>query len=146
MNGEEFFFSDSGIFTDRALTSHQGQPSERVGAPRFAGARPCQRVRQEASMLLGPGLALALHRGVLRYICVPIFTSLSSGCVYGSLVQCAKSCYNVRDVECVDAARRMRYTLPARLRTCPSACPPARKRGLIQSTSVLLSIRVQHFA
>mmetsp|Transcript_75479 Transcript_75479/g.157428 ORF Transcript_75479/g.157428 Transcript_75479/m.157428 type:complete len:323 (+) Transcript_75479:213-1181(+) len=30
VNGEEFFFSDSGIFNDRALTSHQGQPSERV--------------------------------------------------------------------------------------------------------------------
>lgn len=28
VNGEEFFFSDSGIFTDRALTSHQGKPSE----------------------------------------------------------------------------------------------------------------------
>lgn len=30
VNGEEFFFSDSGIFNDRALTSHQGSPSERV--------------------------------------------------------------------------------------------------------------------
>mmetsp|Transcript_71676 Transcript_71676/g.184852 ORF Transcript_71676/g.184852 Transcript_71676/m.184852 type:complete len:328 (+) Transcript_71676:166-1149(+) len=30
VNGEEFFFSDSGIFSDRALTSHQGKPSERV--------------------------------------------------------------------------------------------------------------------
>lgn len=29
VNGEEFFFSDSGIFNDRALTSHQGSPSER---------------------------------------------------------------------------------------------------------------------
>jgi len=30
VNGEEFFFSDSGIFNDRVLTSLQGQPSERV--------------------------------------------------------------------------------------------------------------------
>lgn len=30
VNGEEFFFSDSGIFWDRALTSHQGEPSELV--------------------------------------------------------------------------------------------------------------------
>lgn len=30
VNGEEFFFSDSGIFTDRALNSHQCQPSERI--------------------------------------------------------------------------------------------------------------------
>lgn len=30
VNGEEFFFSDSGIFSDRALTSHQGSPSERT--------------------------------------------------------------------------------------------------------------------
>lgn len=30
VNGEEFFFSDSGVFNDRVLTSHQGQPSERV--------------------------------------------------------------------------------------------------------------------
>jgi len=30
VNGEEFFFSDSGIFNDRALTSHQGNPSERI--------------------------------------------------------------------------------------------------------------------
>lgn len=28
VNGEEFFFSDSGIFSDRALMSHQGSPSE----------------------------------------------------------------------------------------------------------------------
>lgn len=28
VNDEEFFFSDSGIFSDRALTSHQGNPSE----------------------------------------------------------------------------------------------------------------------
>lgn len=30
VNGEEFFFSDSGIFTDRALNSHGGSPSERL--------------------------------------------------------------------------------------------------------------------
>jgi len=30
VNGEEFFFSDSGILWDRALTSHQGKPSEIV--------------------------------------------------------------------------------------------------------------------
>merc|ERR1719235_1609508 len=30
VNGEEFFFSDSGIFTDRALNSHQCKPSERI--------------------------------------------------------------------------------------------------------------------
>lgn len=30
VNGEEFFFSDSGIFTDRALNSHEGSPSERI--------------------------------------------------------------------------------------------------------------------
>jgi len=30
VNGEEFFFSDSGIFTDRLLNSHAGTPSERV--------------------------------------------------------------------------------------------------------------------
>lgn len=30
VNGEEFFFSDSGIFSNRALTSHQGEPSELV--------------------------------------------------------------------------------------------------------------------
>jgi len=30
VNGEEFFFSDSGILWDRALTSHQGKPSELV--------------------------------------------------------------------------------------------------------------------
>lgn len=30
VNGEEFFFSDSGIFNDRVLTSHQGNPSERL--------------------------------------------------------------------------------------------------------------------
>jgi len=30
VNGEEFFFSDSGIFSDRALNSHQQRPSERV--------------------------------------------------------------------------------------------------------------------
>eukprot|EP00933_Yihiella_yeosuensis_P046070 TRINITY_DN41539_c0_g1_i1.p1 TRINITY_DN41539_c0_g1~~TRINITY_DN41539_c0_g1_i1.p1 ORF type:complete len:318 (-),score=41.16 TRINITY_DN41539_c0_g1_i1:509-1462(-) len=30
VNGEEFFFSDSGIFSDRALTSHQGEPSEKT--------------------------------------------------------------------------------------------------------------------
>jgi len=30
VNGEEFFFSDSGIFNDRALTSHQGNPNERI--------------------------------------------------------------------------------------------------------------------
>mmetsp|Transcript_87134 Transcript_87134/g.164295 ORF Transcript_87134/g.164295 Transcript_87134/m.164295 type:complete len:309 (+) Transcript_87134:53-979(+) len=30
VNGEEFFFSDSGIFSDRALISHQGTPSERM--------------------------------------------------------------------------------------------------------------------
>jgi hypothetical protein len=30
VNGEEFFFTDSGIFTDRALNSHQQKPSERV--------------------------------------------------------------------------------------------------------------------
>lgn len=30
VNGEEFFFSDSGIFTDRALNSHQTKPSERI--------------------------------------------------------------------------------------------------------------------
>lgn len=28
VNNEEFFFSDSGIFSDRALTSHQGCPTE----------------------------------------------------------------------------------------------------------------------
>jgi len=30
VNGEEFFFSDSGILWDRALTSHQGKPSELI--------------------------------------------------------------------------------------------------------------------
>lgn len=30
VNGEEFFFSDSGIFSDRALNSHQQKPSERI--------------------------------------------------------------------------------------------------------------------
>lgn len=30
VNGEEFFFSDSGIFTDRMLNSHGGTPSERI--------------------------------------------------------------------------------------------------------------------
>ncbi|CAJ1421861.1 unnamed protein product [Effrenium voratum] len=30
VNGEEFFFSDSGIFSNSSLTSHQGQPSEKV--------------------------------------------------------------------------------------------------------------------
>eukprot|EP00928_Gymnodinium_smaydae_P046597 TRINITY_DN31047_c0_g1_i1.p1 TRINITY_DN31047_c0_g1~~TRINITY_DN31047_c0_g1_i1.p1 ORF type:complete len:312 (+),score=41.73 TRINITY_DN31047_c0_g1_i1:66-1001(+) len=30
VNGEEFFFSDSGIFTDRMLSSHEGKPSERI--------------------------------------------------------------------------------------------------------------------
>jgi hypothetical protein len=30
VNGEEFFFTDSGIFSDRALNSHQQNPSERV--------------------------------------------------------------------------------------------------------------------
>jgi len=30
VNGEEFFFSDSGIFSDRALNSHEGEPSERI--------------------------------------------------------------------------------------------------------------------
>jgi hypothetical protein len=30
VNGEEFFFTDSGIFTDRALNSHQQKPSERI--------------------------------------------------------------------------------------------------------------------
>lgn len=30
VNGEEFFFSDSGIFSNRMLASHQGSPSERV--------------------------------------------------------------------------------------------------------------------
>lgn len=30
VNGEEFFFTDSGIFTDRALNSHQQNPSERI--------------------------------------------------------------------------------------------------------------------
>jgi hypothetical protein len=30
VNGEEFFFSDSGIFSDRALNSHEGKPSERT--------------------------------------------------------------------------------------------------------------------
>jgi len=30
VNGEEFFFSDSGIFSDRALNSHAGKPSERT--------------------------------------------------------------------------------------------------------------------
>lgn len=30
VNGEEFFFSDSGIFTDRQLNSHQQKPSERI--------------------------------------------------------------------------------------------------------------------
>lgn len=30
VNGEEFFFSDSGIFSDRALNSHQTNPSERI--------------------------------------------------------------------------------------------------------------------
>lgn len=30
VNGEEFFFSDSGIFSDRAMVSHQGSPCERV--------------------------------------------------------------------------------------------------------------------
>lgn len=41
VNGEEFFFSDSGIFNDRALTSHQGQPSERfdVGWSTKTGAQ-----------------------------------------------------------------------------------------------------------
>lgn len=30
VNGEEFFFSDSGIFSNRMLASHQGTPSERI--------------------------------------------------------------------------------------------------------------------
>merc|ERR1719487_694172 len=30
VNGEEFFFSDSGVFSDRALNSHQGKPHERL--------------------------------------------------------------------------------------------------------------------
>lgn len=30
VNGEEFFFSDSGIFSNRMLASHQGKPSERI--------------------------------------------------------------------------------------------------------------------
>jgi len=30
VNGEEFFFSDSGIFSNRALTSHNAEPSELV--------------------------------------------------------------------------------------------------------------------
>lgn len=41
VNGEEFFFSDSGIFNDRALTSHQGKPSERIalGMSVYTGAQ-----------------------------------------------------------------------------------------------------------
>ncbi|CAE7234693.1 desi1 [Symbiodinium microadriaticum] len=30
VNGEEFFFSDSGIFANMTLTSHQGKPSEKL--------------------------------------------------------------------------------------------------------------------
>jgi len=47
VNGEEFFFSDSGIFTDRALTSHQGQPSERVelGYSRRTGSQLLRALR-----------------------------------------------------------------------------------------------------
>lgn len=30
VNGEEYFFSDSGILWDRSLTSHQGQPSDLI--------------------------------------------------------------------------------------------------------------------
>jgi hypothetical protein len=47
VNGEEFFFSDSGIFTDRALTSHQGQPSERVelGYSRKTGSQLLRALR-----------------------------------------------------------------------------------------------------
>mmetsp|Transcript_22805 Transcript_22805/g.72202 ORF Transcript_22805/g.72202 Transcript_22805/m.72202 type:complete len:328 (+) Transcript_22805:75-1058(+) len=41
VNGEEFFFSDSGILWDRSLTSHQGQPSELVdvGLSRRTGSQ-----------------------------------------------------------------------------------------------------------
>lgn len=44
VNGEEFFFSDSGIYSDRVLTSHQGKPSEKkqVGFSRWTGAQLCQ--------------------------------------------------------------------------------------------------------
>jgi len=43
VNGEEFFFSDSGIYSDRVLTSHMGKPSEKyqVGFSRWTGAQLC---------------------------------------------------------------------------------------------------------
>lgn len=41
VNGEEFFFTDSGIFSDRTLMSHQSEPSERmeIGWSRRTGAQ-----------------------------------------------------------------------------------------------------------
>lgn len=48
VDGEEFFFSDSGIYSDRAVMSHQGKPSEmhrlgystRTGAQLFTALHP----------------------------------------------------------------------------------------------------------
>jgi len=39
VNGEEFFFSDSGIFCDRTFASHQGTPTERqaIGYSKYTG-------------------------------------------------------------------------------------------------------------
>eukprot|EP00435_Cladocopium_sp_Y103_P033076 s736_g8.t1 len=48
VNGEEFFFSDSGIFSNMSLTSHQSQPSEKLqlGFSKFTGQQ-LMRVLQE---------------------------------------------------------------------------------------------------
>eukprot|EP00438_Fugacium_kawagutii_P009974 Skav234393 [mRNA] locus=scaffold873:88472:97580:- [translate_table: standard] len=48
VNGEEFFFSDSGIFSNTSLTSHQSQPSEKfqLGFSKYTGQQ-LLRVLQE---------------------------------------------------------------------------------------------------
>jgi len=48
VNGEEFFFSDSGIFSDRAMNSHQGKPSERftIGYSEKTGSQLLRALQQ----------------------------------------------------------------------------------------------------